>query len=123
MDQHHSIFKAAVEVYNQSDCDKLRDICERYELPVWNNIDLGFDYVDYDDDDLTYLHYQTKEKAGDDDHIGFYVDNMDEEDIDDYNILSIEEFTALADDYSPQYKTTEDILAKLKELNNLLNSK
>jgi hypothetical protein len=116
----HSIFKAAVEVFNQEDCDVAREICERYELPVWNNIDLGFEYVDYEGHGLTYLRYQTKEIAEDDDHIGFYVDNMDE---DDYNIVSIQEFEELANDYNPQYKSVDDILSKMKELNNLLNNK
>ena len=34
----------------------------------------------------------------------------------------MEEFEALCDDYNPQYKNMEDILSKMKELNNLLNS-
>jgi len=111
----HPIFKAIVTMYDQADCDIAREICERYELPVWNNIELGFDYVDYDDDDPIYLHYQTKEKADDNDHIGFYVDNMEEEDIDNYNIVSMEEFEALAEDYNPQFKTIEEILTLFKQ--------
>jgi hypothetical protein len=119
----HSIFKSIVTMYDQADCDIAREICERYELPVWNNIELAFDYVDYEDDDPTYLRYQTKESAGDDDHIGFYIDNIDEEDEANYTIVSIQEFEALAEDYNPQFKSVDDILSKMKELNNLLNSK
>ena len=122
MDKNHSIFKAAVEVYNQEDCDVAREICERYELPMWKDVSLAFDYVDYEDDP-TYLHYQSKEGAGDDDHIGFYVDNLDEKDEDDFNFISIEEFKELCEDYNPQFKSVDDILAKLKELNNILNNK
>jgi hypothetical protein len=36
--------------------------------------------------------------------------------------MSIEQFEALADDYNPQYKSVDDILSKIKELNNLLNN-
>ena len=121
MKQKHPIFKAIVEVFNQKDCDVAREICERYELPMWEDVRLAFDYVDYEDDP-TYLHYQSKEAASDDDHIGFYVDNLDKKDEDYFNIVSIEEFEALCEDYNPQFKSIEDILSTLKELNNLLNS-
>ena len=121
MKQEHPIFKAIVMVEDQSDCDRAREICERYELPMWKDVTLAFEYVDYEDDP-TYLHYQSKEDAGDDDHIGFYVDNLDGKDEDDYNIVSIKEFEALCEDYNPQFKNMEDILSKMKELNNLLNS-
>jgi len=123
MELQHPIFKAIVEMYNQTHCDIAREICERYELPMWKDVSLAFDYVDYEDDP-TYLQYRAED--GDKDQIGFYVDNLDnldEEDKDDFNIVSIEEFEALAEDYNPQYKSMEDILSKLKELNNLLNNK
>jgi hypothetical protein len=123
MKQEHSIFKAIVIVENQHDCNIAREICERYELPMWKDVDRAFDYVNYNDDDPTYFQYQAKEGASDDDHIGFYVDNLDDKDEDDYNIISIQEFESLAEDYNPQYKSVDDILTKLKELNNLLNNK
>lgn len=122
MKQEHPIFKAIVMVEDQSDCDVAREICERYELPTWKDVTLAFDYVEYDEDNPTYLHYQSKEDATDEDHIGFYVDNIDEKDEDDYNIVTMEEFEALCEDYNPQFKNMEDILSKMKELNNLLNS-
>ena len=122
MKQEHSIFKTAVQVSNQEDCDVAREICERYELPMWKDVSLAFDYVDYEDDP-TYLHYQSKEGAGDDDNIGFYVDNLDEKDENDFNFISIEEFKELCEDYNPQYKSIDDILSTLKELNNILNNK
>ena len=118
----HAIFKSIVTMYDQADYDIAREICERYELPVWNNIELAFDYVDYGDDP-TFLQYQTKESASDNDQIGFYVDNIDVGDEANYNIVSMEEFEALAEDYNPQFKSVDDILSKMKELNNLLNSK
>jgi len=122
MEQEHPIFKAIVEMYNQADCDIAREICERYSLPMWKNKGLAFDYVDYEDD-LTYLQYQPKEDAPTEDNVGFYVDNLDEKNEDDYNIVSIKEFEALAEDYNPQNQSLDDILSKMKELNNLLNNK
>lgn len=119
MDQHHSIFKAAVEVYNQSDCDKMKDLCEKYEIPIWKEVELGFEYMADDEDQ--YLKYC--ENISDDRRVGFYIDTLDEENDQDLNIMSMETFEALADDYNPQYKSVDDILIKLKELNNILNNK
>ena len=119
MDQHHSIFKAAVEVYNQSDCDKMKDLCERYEIPIWKEVELGFEYMADDDDQ--YLKYC--ENVDDDRRVGFYIDTLDEDDDEHLTIMSMEEFEALAEDYNPQFKSVDDILAKLKELNNILNNK
>jgi len=121
MKQEHSIFKAAVEVCNQEDCDVAREICERYELPMWKDVSLAFDYVDYEDDP-TYLQYQ--KEHDDENYIGFFVDNIDgEKNEDDFNFISIEEFKELCEDYNPQYKSIDDILSTLKELNNILNNK
>lgn len=122
MKQEHPIFRAIVEMYNQEDCDVAREICKKYSVPIWKNEGLAFDYVDYEDDP-TYLQYQPKDRADDEDHIGFYVDNLDTKDEDDFDIVSMQEFEALAEDYNPQYKSVDDILSKLKELNNLLNNK
>jgi methyl coenzyme M reductase subunit D len=121
MDTQHQIFKAAVEVYDQSDCDKLRDICERYELPIWKEVELGFKYIDDNDDVDQYLKYYTN--ADDKDRIGFYIDTLDEENDEHLNIMPMEEFEELADNYNPQFKSVDDILSKMKELNNLLNNK
>ena len=120
MDTQHQIFKAAVEVYNQEHSDKLRDICERYELPIWKEVELGFEYIDNDDVDQ-YLKYCTN--ADDKDRIGFYIDTLDDDQDDDLNIMPMEEFEELADNYNPQLKSIDDILSKMKELNNLLNNK
>ena len=38
MKQEHSIFKAIVEVSHQLDCDIARNICEKYELPMWKDV-------------------------------------------------------------------------------------
>ena len=125
----HPIYKAIVLVHNQEDCDVARKICLKYSLPVWKNIDNGFEYVDYNDpdddkydDEPTYLQYQGKDSSRDDDGIGFYVDSF-ENDIDNYNIVSIEEFESLANDLNPIYNDMDDILSKLKEINNILNNK
>lgn len=119
MKQEHPIFRAIVMVEDQSDCDRAREICEKYELPMWKNITLAFDYVDYEDNP-TYL--QHSEQDSDEDRIGFFVDNFDGKDADDYDIVTMKEFEALCEDYNPQFKNMEDILSKMKELNNLLNS-
>lgn len=120
------IYKAIVKVYNQEECDVARDICLKYSLPVWKDIDNGFEYIGYDDDDNypTYLQYRDEDSGRDDDSIGFYVDSLDDDkDEDDYNLISIEEFEALANDLNPIYNSIEDILSKMKELNNILNNK
>ena len=115
----HPIFKAAVEVYDQTHSDKLKDICERYELPIWKEVELGFEYMaDEDDQYLKYI-----ENNDDDRRVGFYIDTLNEEDDDHLNIMSMEEFEALADDYNPQFKSVDDALSKIKELNNILNNK
>lgn len=119
MKQEHSIFKAAVEVYNQSDCDKLKDLCEKYELPIWKEVELGFEFMSDSEDQ--YLKYC--ENVDDDRRQGFYIDTLNEEDDDHLNIISMETFEALADDYNPQFKSIDDILSTLKELNNILNNK
>lgn len=119
MDQHHSIFKAAVQVCNQSDCNKLKDICEKYELPIWKEVEIGFEYMDDDEDQ--YLKYC--ENANDDRRVGFYIDTLFEDDDEHLNIMSMDQFELLADDYNPQYRSIDDILSTLKELNNILNNK
>ena len=118
MKQEHPIFKSIVEVSHQLDCDVAREICERYELPMWDNIEEAFRYIDYTDENKpTYLLYGEYDESS----IGFYIDSVNDED--DFNIVSIETFEILANDYNPQFKSVDDILIKLKELNNLLNNK
>jgi hypothetical protein len=115
----HPIFKAAVEVYDQTHSDKLKDICEKYELPIWKEVEIGFEYLDDSEDQ--YLKYC--DNVDDDRRVGFYIDTLDEENDEHLNIMSMEEFEALADDYNPQFKSVEDALSKIKELNNILNNK
>jgi hypothetical protein len=120
MNTEHPIFKAAVEVYNQEHCDKMKDLCEKYELPIWKEVELGFEFIDDDDVDQ-YLKYCTN--ADDKDRVGFYIDTLDEENDEHLTIMPMEEFEELADNYNPQFKSVEDALSKLKELNNILNNK
>ena len=119
MNKDHSIFKAAVEVYNQEHCDDMKDLCERYELPIWKEVELGFEYMADDEDQ--YLKYC--ENNTDDRRVGFYIDTLNEEDDDHLNIMSMAQFEALCEDYNPQFKSIDDILSTLKELNNILNGK
>ena len=119
MKQEHPIFKAIVMVEDQSDCDRAREICERYELPMWRDVSLAFEYVYYEDS-RTYL--QHEKQNSDEDRRGFFVDNITDRESGTLKIVTMEEFEALCDDYNPQYNNIEDILSTLKELNNLLNS-
>ena len=119
MDTQHRIFKAAVEVYSQKHSDDMKDLCEKYELPIWKESEIGFEYMADEDDQ--YLKYC--ENADDDRRVGFYIDTLNEEDDDHLTIMSMDHFELLAEDYNPQYKSVDDILSKLKELNNILNNK
>ena len=119
MKQEHQIFKVAVEVFNQEDCDKMKDLCEKYELPIWKEVEIGFEYMDDDEDQ--YLKYC--ENTNDDRRAGFYIDTLDQDEDGDLILMSMDQFELLADDYNPQFKSVDDILTKLKELNNLLNNK
>lgn len=119
MKQEHQIFKAAVQVYDQEDCNKMKDLCEKYELPIWKEVEIGFGYMD-DEEDQYLKYYQNND---DDRRTGFYIDVLDEDEDRDFIIMSVQAFEELADDYNPQLKNVDDILAKLKELNNLLNNK
>jgi hypothetical protein len=119
----HPIFKAAVLIESQEESDIAKDICLKYSLPVWKEIDLGFDWIDYDDDDIpTYLYYDDTMDESEKSRVGFFVDDIDD-DIDNYNIISIKEFETLANDLNPIFIEIEDILSKLKEINNILNNK
>ena len=119
MDKQHSIFKSAVEVYDQEHCNKMKDLCEKYELPIWKDVEIGFGYMADEEDQ--YLKYS--DNVDDDRRVGFYIDTLDEENDEHLNIVSMQEFELLAEDYNPQYKSVDDILSELKELNNLLNNK
>lgn len=120
MDKQHTIFKCIVQVDNQQDCDRLRDICEKYELPMWKDVGEAFRYVDYADENVpTYLLYAEYDEYA----TGFCIDRVDDEDEDEFNIISITQFEEHAEDYNPQFKSVDDILTKLKELNNILNNK
>lgn len=119
----HPIYKAIVLVHNQEDCDVARDICLKYSLSVWEKIDLGFEYIEEDDDDDVSIYLRYKKDDRDDSYIGFYIDNLDDKSEDDYNLVSIEEFESLANDLNPIYNDMDDILSKLKEINNILNNK
>ena len=119
MDKQHRIFKAAVEVYDQEDCNKMKDLCERYNIPIWKESEIGFEYMDDDEDQ--YLKYC--ENISDDRRVGFYIDTLDQDEDGDVTIMSMDQFELLADDYNPQYRSIDDILSTLKELNHILNSK
>ena len=117
----HPIFKAAVLIESQEESDIAKDICLKYSLPVWEEIDLGFEWVDYGEDLPIYLHYDDEKDEYEESRVGFFVDDMDFKH--NYNIMSIEEFEALANTLNPEYDNIEDILSKLKEINNILNNK
>lgn len=110
--RHEPVFKAAVQVHNQEECDAMKELCIKYSLPIWEDA-CAFSMVDYKEVHLFY-----KGLGDDDDDWCFYIDIMDDEDID---IVTVEEFEELADQFNPQYNSVDDILSKMKELNNQLN--
>ncbi len=112
MEKQHPIFKAIVEVSNQEDCNRAREICERYSLPLWEDIDLAFEYIEYDDP--TYLKYQSDKDTNDSTRIGFYVDVLETSDgIRD--VVTLEQFQELANNYNPEFNSIDDILAVFKQ--------
>lgn len=111
MKKSHPIFKAAVIVTNQEECDIARKICEEHELPMWEDVELAFRFVECDDDE-TYLKYQDD---SDNNQIGFFVDYIPEDDIEDYNVMSMKEFEELAIDYSLIGLSLEQLKQKFQE--------
>lgn len=106
----HPIFKTAVLVLNQEECEIAKQICLDNELPIWDDVEEAFRFVDYgDDDDDTYLQHTKDNKE----FIGFCVDNLD--DPDDYNIISMEEFQKLAENYSFKDLSLEQLKEKFQE--------
>lgn len=108
--RHEPVFKAAVRVHNQEECDALKELCIKYSLPIWED-ECAFAMVDYDD---VYLYYADLTDCG----WAFLIDSIDTED---FNEVTMEEFEELADQLNPQYESVDDILSKMKELNNQLN--
>ena len=107
------VFKAAVEVTNQKECNALKILCIKYDLPIWRSKE-AFDILDYDYAHLFYGNYEN-------DDWGFYVDVKDEDEIEELDVVSVEEFEELANDLNPQYDGIDAILSKMKELNRMLN--
>jgi hypothetical protein len=112
MKQKHPIFKAVVFVTNQEECDVARRICEENELPMWRDVKEAFRYVDYDDD-YTYVKYQGDVEK---DNIGFFVDFISEDEIDEYTIISMEEFEELARNYSYKDLSLKELKQKFEEV-------
>jgi hypothetical protein len=113
--RHEPVFKAAVQVHNQEECDALKKLCIKYSLPIWED-NCAFDIVDHNAAHLFY----TNAGHNDDDYC-FYIDIVDDDVLDERDIVSVEEFEELADQLNPQYESIDDILSKMKELNKILN--
>jgi hypothetical protein len=114
--RHEPVFKAVVLVNNQEECDIAKEICKKYDLPIWEDSH-AFDWVDHGE---TYLFYKNTSHGGDDDY-AFYIDIIDPEDLEERNVVSMQEFEQLAEQLNPQYDNIDDILIKMKELNRMLN--
>ena len=114
-ERHEPVFESAVRVTNQEECDALKALCIKYDLPVWDEKN-AFDMVDHKD---AYLHYRDSSHADGD--YCFYIDIVDDEFLDERDVVSVEEFEQLANDLNPQYDGIDDILSKIKELNRMLN--
>ena len=115
MKEEHLIYKAAVLMEDQIDCDYAKMICLKYELPVWKRSD-AFNYTGEE----TYLFCS----AGmDDKELSFYVDALGDDELEEkeLNVVSIGEFETLAQELDPLYDDLDAILDKIKELNYTIN--
>lgn len=112
-DFEHAVFKCAALVENQADADKAKRICIDNNLPIWDRRD-AFDILNYDENNYIFFSGNNH----------FYVDCIDPDDYEDSEIVSLTQFQTLAENYSSHlYQSIDDILSKIKELNNLLNNK
>lgn len=116
MENEYPVYNCAVHMKNQNDCDIAKEICKKYDLPIWKDKH-AFDWVDHGE---TYLFYKNTSISGNDEY-EFYIDVIDPDDLEERNVVSIEEFEQLADQLNPEYDSIEDILIKMKELNRILN--
>ena len=111
----HPIFKCAALVENQADADRAEQICIDNDLPIWDRKD-AFDIEDSDDEE-NYIFFMD---------YSFYVDCLSDDYLTENNLnpISLTHFETLAKDYNGEsYESIDDILSKLKQLNNLLNNK
>tara|TARA_R110000868_G_scaffold81734_2_gene231116 strand:- start:920 stop:1282 length:363 start_codon:yes stop_codon:yes gene_type:complete len=113
--RHEPVFKSAVHVTNQEECDALKALCIKYSLPIWKD-KCAFGILDHND---AYLFYANAGHGHDD--YCFYIDIRDDQELEEYDIVSVEEFEQLAEQLSPEYDSIDDILSKMKELNKILN--
>ena len=115
MDKENPIYKTAVLMEDQEDCDYAKDICLKYELPIWKRSD-AFHYTGEE----TYLFCFAEM---DDKEVSFYVDELSDDELEEkeLNVISIGEFETLAQELDPLYDDLDAILAKVKELNYTIN--
>lgn len=113
----HPIYKSAVLMKNQKECNQAKKLCIKYELPIWeekNAFDIAKGHKNY------LFFYQNLYDNG----YHFYVDILADYELTPLNIISLEEFEALCEELSPQAEQDiNDIISTIKELNNLLNNK
>lgn len=101
-------------MYDQSECDLVRDLCIKHNLSIWEE-DNAFDIVrDHDNYLFFYRNEFSKEYH-------FLVDILNEHELNDVNVISLEEFEALCEELSPEEDIT-DIISRIKELNNIVNN-
>jgi len=109
----HPIYKSAVLMYDQAECDFVRDLCIKYELPIWQE-DNAFDIVrDHDNYLFFYINEFSKEYH-------FLVDILADHELNNVNVILLEDFEALCEDLNPEEDIT-DIISRIKELNNIVN--
>lgn len=107
----HPIYKSAVLMKDQEECDFAKDLCIKYELPIWED-HVAFKYVKGE----CYLHF-LKDNNDDD---CFYVDCLSQYEENERNIISLEDFEALCEELNPE-QDINDIISTIKELNNIVN--
>lgn len=115
-DFEHTVFKCLVLLKNQSDANQAKQICIDNDLPIWDRRD-AFDINNSNNiNEDNYLFFCS------DDY--FYVDVEDPDNFEHSQIISLTEFETLSKDYNSNlYKSINDILFEIKELNKILNNK
>ena len=108
-----TVYNVAVLMNNQEECDYAKELCLKYELHIWQRHD-AFDYAGH----YTYLFYYAEGNK-----MIFYVDVLENCDFEDkgLTIITIGEFETLAQEIHSIYSNMDDIIAKLKELNHIIN--
>lgn len=107
----HPIYKSAVLMEDQSECDLAKDLCIKYDLPIWEEKNA----FQFQQGHKNYFFFYTRNGEN-----HFYVDILDIDEITDFNLISLEDFEVLCEELAPE-QDIDEIISKIKELNNIVN--